>query len=92
MNVYSMFDRKLRQYGQLILDRNDFSVQRMCADGLKGAPDSLPAKHPGDFDLYEVGKFNDESGLLVAPEGEIPRLVCNLLDLVAKPLSSVKEG
>lgn len=93
MNVYSMFDRKLRQYGQLVLERNDYSVQRALADGVSGSADSLMAKHPGDFDLYEVGMFNDESGLLEAPDGQIPRLVCNLSELLAtRAPSLVKEG
>lgn len=92
MNVYCLFDRKLRQYGALTLERNDFGVQRGIADGMRGAPDALISKHPDDFDLYEVGRFNDESGLLEEPEGKIPRLVCNCAELVAGKPSLLKEG
>lgn len=92
MIVYSLFDRKLRQYGGLVLERNDFAVQRALADGVRQQPESLMAKHSDDFDLYEVGRFNDESGLLEAPEGQIPRLVCCVAELVQVPLASVKEA
>lgn len=91
MNVYSLFDRKLRQYGQLMTERNDFGMQRGLSDGLRVNPESLISKHPGDFDLYQVGSFDDESGLF-GEEPAIPRLVCNLLDLVAIAPSLAKEG
>lgn len=92
MNVYSLHDRKLRQFGQLMLERNDFGVQRGLADGVRQAPDALISKHPEDFDLYQVGVFSEESGLLTEAEGGIPRLVCCLLDLVASSPSLQKEG
>lgn len=80
MYVYSLFDRKLKLFGQLVLERNDFAVQRSLVDGLAGAPDSLMAKHPEDFDLYHVGMFDDEAGKLT---GEDFKLVCCVRDLVA---------
>lgn len=92
MNVYSLLDRKLKLYGQLVQERNDYSVQRTLVDGMRASPDSLIGKHPEDFDLYQVGTFNEESGLLDENERGIPRLVCNLLELVVVPLSSHKEG
>lgn len=66
MNVYSLFDRKLLQYGQLVLERNDFGVQRGLCDGIRAQPDSLLSKHPEDFDLYQVAEFDDESGVVTA--------------------------
>lgn len=90
MNVYSLYDRKLRQYGQLFLERNDYGIQRGLADGIRSNGESLLAKHPDDFDLYQVAEFNDESGVLspVTP----PRIVTNVLELVALAPSLSKEG
>lgn len=90
MNVYSLFDRKLRQYGQLVLERNDFGVQRSLHDGVLAQPESLLGKHPEDFDLYQLGEFDPESGLL--QDGPIPRLVCNVLDIVMTPPKLSREG
>lgn len=91
MNVYSLFDRKLRLYGQVFEERNDYSVQRMLADGVRGIPESLMSKHPDDFDLYQVGVFDEESGLLNDQDTWIPRLVCCVAELVGRPALS-KEG
>lgn len=83
MNIYSLFDRKLKLFGQLVLDRTDFAVQRGVVDALQSSPDTLIAKHPEDFDLYHVGSFDDETGKV---EGRDFKLVCCLRDLVpAKP-------
>lgn len=90
MNVYSIFDRKLRQYGQLMLERNDFALQRGLADGIRANGEALLAKHPEDFDLYQVGEFNEETGVL--QRLEVPRLSVNLLELVAVAPSLQKEG
>lgn len=91
MNVYALFDRKLRQYQpQLVLERNDYGVQRGMADGIKASRESMLSMHPDDFDLYQVGVFDDESGVIspVVP----PRMVVNLLELVAVTPSLQKEG
>lgn len=79
MNVYSLFDRKVKLFGQLVLERNDFALQRGLVDSLRGSPDTLLAKHPEDFDLYRVGDFNDETGELTS---STRLLVCCVADLV----------
>lgn len=90
MNVYSLLDRKLRLFGQLMVERNDFGIQRGLADGIKSNSEALLSKHPDDFDLYQVGEFDDESGRMDAVSP--PRLVCCVLELVAVPPSLAKEG
>lgn len=98
MRVYSLFDRKLRQYGSLVLERNDFAVQRAIADGVKGAPDSLIGKHPEDFDLVYLGEFDQDTGALQYLVS--PALVVNVAELVwteqqsayAGPPTLLKEG
>jgi len=95
VNVYSLFDRKLRQYGQLVLERNDYGVQRGLGDGIKAQGESLLAKHPEDFDLYQVAEFDDESGVVTALVP--PRFVSSVSDVVPArvdegQLSLLKEG
>lgn len=70
--IYSVLDRKLREYGQLGLARNDEAVQRAIGDQVRGSG-TLMEKYPGDFDLYCVGEFDSETGVV---EGyPVPRLV-----------------
>lgn len=91
MNVYAIYDRKMREYGhQLVLERNDFVVQRGLADGIQQAGESLLAKHPGDHDLYQVGEFDVETGQL--SPAVTPRLVCSIRELVPVTPSLLKEG
>ena len=36
MKLYALFDRKLREYGQLVQSNNDEAVKRNLRDGLTG--------------------------------------------------------
>lgn len=78
--VYSLYDRKLREYGALMVEKNDFACQRGLSDGISQAPQSMIALHPGDFDLYHVGEWDEEKGVLLVAIP--PSLVCNLQELV----------
>lgn len=82
MNVYSLHDRQLRQFGQLMLERNDFGIQRGLADGIASHAESIMFKHPGDFDLFQVAEFDEESGV-VTPLMP-PRRVCGVDELVGE--------
>lgn len=78
--VYSIFDRKLLQFGALVVDVNDYSVQRSLLDAVRSTPDSLMSKHPDDFDLYYLGEFEEGLGVLeIVPK----KMVCNVAELVA---------
>jgi len=39
------------------------------------------SRHPGDFELWEIGEFDDQTGMLVARH---PQLVVRGKDLVSK--------
>lgn len=80
MRVYSLYDRKLKSYGQLILQRNNIAVQRDLLGALRGAPEWMPAKYPGDFDLHHLAEFDEETGVFTKFPAH--SLVCNLLELV----------
>lgn len=82
MSVYSLFDRKLREYGALVLERNDEAIVRSLIDGVRGSG-SLMEKHPEDFDLMHIGSYNTASGQL-GSQAELfaPRLVANLGELL----------
>jgi len=79
MQVFSLFDRKLREYGQLVLSNNAEGAKRGLVDGVVGSK-SLIEKHPGDFDLMHVGGFDMDSGILVGLK--VPTLVCNIGELL----------
>lgn len=82
MRVYSLLDRKLREYGNLVQANNSEAIKRALVDGLKGTG-SLIEKHPEDFDLMEVGSFNVETGELIGIG--IPQLIENVGSLIFPP-------
>lgn len=86
MQVFSLFDRKLREYGSLVLANNAEAVKRALVDGVRGSG-SLVEKHPQDFDLMEIGMFDTDSGILVP--GKLPVLVDNVGTLLLPPDSEV---
>lgn len=79
MRVYSLLDRKLREYGPLVQANNAEAIKRALVDGLKGS-NSLIEKHPEDFDLMEVGSFDLDTGELIGVK--IPMLINNVATLL----------
>lgn len=60
MNIYSIKDTKVG-FTSVFTAPNNFVAIRMFADTAKDGQ-SLIAMHPEDFELYNLGKLNDESG------------------------------
>lgn len=78
MIVYSLFDRKVKEFGSLVVASNDEAIMRAAREGIPGTG-STAAKYPEDFDLMRVGSFDPDTGVLGA---EAPRLVVNVADLL----------
>lgn len=52
-------------------------------DDLCNNPDTVMGKHPGDFNLYQVGEFDEDTGVFDPfPQ---PVHVANAIDTKAKP-------
>lgn len=86
--LYSMYDRRMREYGQIATAKNDESITRGISDSIRGS-NSVVEKHPGDFDVYIVGEFNDETGEVVRL---VPRLVCNVGEYLREVDAPPVEG
>lgn len=70
VQVYSIFDIKAVEYGPFFLAKNDDIAFRMIKDQFH---DLIV---PDDYDLYCLGTFDTESGLLAVSS----QRVCNLSD------------
>lgn len=73
MRVYTLYDKKVREYGNLVLGGNDGAVLRALREA-KGS-DTTMGKYPEDFDLVCVGEFDPETGAL---DGFGAQLVTNV--------------
>lgn len=75
--VYALFDRKLREYGAPVISKNEETMRRALVTELKGS-NSMPDKYPEDFDLYELGTLDQDTGA-IAPR---VALIANLSDIL----------
>lgn len=60
--VCSVYDRKAREFGQLLIARSNEVAARMFADAVLGPQESILRLHPEDFVLVLVGEFDEVAG------------------------------
>lgn len=80
MRIYSLFDRKLREYGQLVMMNNDEAVKRALAESLPQSQGTTLAKYPEDFDLMYLGEIDVTTGVI--ERSMVPVLVINVAGLI----------
>ena len=79
--VVAIRDRAADIYGQPVFVNSLGSAIRSFGDEINN-PESAISKHPEDFDLYELGSFNDEDAAFIC--GERPRQIAIGKDVVRK--------
>lgn len=79
MKLYSLRDVKAGVYGGILMAMNDGHMSRILAERFAGSEETV-AKFPDDFELYEVGEFDTDTGAMV---GAV-KFVCSV-GLVLKP-------
>nr|QJB18760.1 MAG: nonstructural protein [Microvirus sp.] len=78
--LYSIFDRKAVSYGAPMFFANDEIAKRSCADTMRAGGDFAYVYYPDDFDVYRVGSFDTNEGVIVP---QVPAvLVCRFADFV----------
>lgn len=61
--IVSVFDRATQAYARPVFVRSEREALRSFTDEvLRVDPANELAKHPGDFELWYVGEFDDSSG------------------------------
>lgn len=67
--VCSIFDRKARTFGAPMLFQNEEIAKRMAITLLRsGGQSSDLEKFPDDFDLYAIGEFDEDLGIVAGVE------------------------
>lgn len=82
MKLYSLLDKKLGEFGGILMAMNDGHMSRILQDRFENPQEGV-AKHAEDYDLYEVGEFFEGKGRIVGSEME-PRFVVNMA-VILKP-------
>jgi len=65
VKLYSFLDKKMSLYGPVMMGHNDGQMSRTIVESFRGSK-HLVEKYPEDFDLYEVGEFSEQSGVIVS--------------------------
>ncbi|WNK13024.1 MAG: nonstructural protein [Microvirus sp.] len=65
LKIFSIYDNKAKSYHQPLFQQSAVQAQRIFSTEInRAAADNLLYHHPQDFDLYELGEFDDQSGSL----------------------------
>lgn len=64
IRCYSIYDRKALQYHPPFHAAADGAAARMVAD-LVADPNTTIGRHPGDYVLYYVGDYDDQTGAMI---------------------------
>lgn len=84
LRMFSVHDKAVNAFMSPFFAPTDAAAVRMLKDALND-PSSGFARHSGDYTLYCVGVFDDQSGV-VAPQG--PDRVIELIALQEPPAVS----
>lgn len=68
LQVYTIFDSAAKCYQRPFYCQADGEALRAFVD-LAEDKEHPVGKHPEDYSLWRIGSYNDNSGLLIAPEG-----------------------
>ena len=74
IGIYAVRDNKVNGFMQPMFLLSEGVARRSFTDAINGDKNGLFYKYPGDFDLYSLGSFDDQTGELIA---ETPRNLCN---------------
>lgn len=80
--VLSVRDRAANAYGRPFFTASVGQAIRSFSDVINGKDDSEIQRHPGDFDLFHLGQFDDETGNFL--QYPAPKQIAVGKDLVVK--------
>lgn len=69
-NIYSVFDKKSAKFGSPFLAANDKIAIRDFSLAVTSKSENLMTSFSEDFDLYRVGRFDDNSSEFLTPSDD----------------------
>lgn len=68
--VVSVFDSAVQAYGRPVFVPSRGYAERSFSDEInRDAPDNAMHAHPEDYEMFELGTFDEESGVFVNCDG-----------------------
>lgn len=63
MQLFSILDRKLKEFGPVVVMKNEAAIRRALVEANDGKSGMF--KYPDDFDVYLLGDFDVETGVIL---------------------------
>lgn len=84
MLIFAVRDSAVESFGTPIFQRTAAEATRSLSDEVngRGTPNSAIKAHPEDYILYELGAFNQDTGV-ITPQ-ETPQQVARAKDLIER--------
>jgi len=89
LKMFSIYDRKAEVHQPPLYCHNIGHAMRVFQDVFR-TPDSVLSRYPEDFQVFEVGTFDDQSALIVGLDK--PHLVCPGTELVPQRKESADDA
>lgn len=72
MKIFALYDTGIESHAQPFFQPNAHAALRVVKANM--TQDSMLAQHPEDFELYELGDFNEQTGELTSKRERVARL------------------
>lgn len=89
LNEYAIFDRITSEYTFTFKAKNDDAMKRVVKSGMMGKEPNALNTDTADKDIYLLGNFNTETGVLVGEKA--PLFSAHLEDLRQELIKEVKR-
>jgi len=83
LQVYSIFDKKGGIYEKPFFCKHVAEATRAVQSSFMAPKDQQPwfCRYPGEYDLYLVGHFSQDSGMITFPSEGVPQFVISVASL-----------
>lgn len=85
LKMYCIYDRKTEIHHPPNMAHNTGHALRVFTE-IFATPNQVFGKYPEDFQIFEVGSFDDQSGMLTALK--TPHLICSGTELMTSKTST----
>lgn len=75
--LFAVRDVVASSFGMPTVDTNEQTAKRNFAFAITSQDKSVMTYKPSDFDLYQVGYYDTDSGMFSNMENGVPMFVCN---------------
>lgn len=79
LQIYAVYDEKAKAYLDPVYFGHDGEALRKFSDVVSNDQSPI-AKHPGDFTMYKLGKFDSNSGAIIGLQ--TPEFLAKAIDFV----------